>query len=248
MTTRIIILAAGKGTRMQSNVPKALLPFRGRPMIMSLLDAVRASGVDPRPVIVVGHGAENVRSVVGEGYDYVMQEEQRGTGHAVAVTEPLLKGKAEAILVLYADHPLLRRTTIQTIVDEHQKKSPAMTIGTTIVPHFEKPYDPFMQFGRIVRDNHGGIVKITEMIETTEEELRIREVNAAFYCFNAAWLWQHLALLQPNNEKKELFLTDLVGIAVTEGAHIAAVSILDPCEVVGVNTQEQLKKAEQWTL
>lgn len=245
---RVVILAAGKGTRMQSRAPKALLPFRGEPMIALLLRSVRESGVDLRPVIVVGYGADAVRAAAESSYEYVVQDEQRGTGHAVAVIPESIRKSADAFLVLYVDHPLIKPETIQKIAEMHRVEHPMITMATTTVPHFQKPYDAFAQFGRIVRNTKGNIEKIVEVVDASPEELKIREVNGAMYCFDSTWLWQHLPRLQENQHKKELFLTDLIALAVAEGARIATVAVADAREQVGVNTIEQLHDVEEWNI
>lgn len=248
MTIRVVILAAGKGTRMKSELPKALIPFRGKPMVMAVVDAVRRSGIDVHPVVVVGHGADAVRAALGPTYTYVMQNEQRGTGHAVAVAESVLHENADAVLVLYIDNPFLKAETIRTIAKTHRRSNAIITIATATVPHFDPPYDAFAQFGRIVRDGQGKITAIVEASEAIPEMLQNTEVNGALYCFNAAWLWKHLALLQTNNAKGELFLTDCIALAVQEGAPIVTVPIRDAREIVGVNSMEQLHAVEQWQL
>lgn len=233
---------------MQSELPKALISFRGKPMVVAVADAVRESRVDSHPVIVVGHGADAVQSTLGPEYAYVVQNEQRGTGHAVAVTESALRGNVDAVLVLYVDNPLLKAETIRRVAETHRQSHATLTIATAAVPHFNPPYDVFAQFGRIVRDTQGKITAIVEAGEATPEILHTTEVNGALYCFQAEWLWKHLALLQTNNAKGELFLTDCVALAVQEGAPIVTVPIRDPREIVGVNSMEQLHAVEQWQL
>lgn len=240
MKTRLIILAAGNGRRMASEVPKVLIPVGTRPMIGHLLDAVKKSGVDPRPLVVVGKNGEAVRGELGGGVDYVMQEEQLGTGHAVLAAEKLLRGAADAIMVLYGDHPNLRAETIKKIISVHAARVPEITMAITQVPDFEEWRKPLADFGRIVRGSEGEIRAIVEKKDATTDQLVIAELNPSFFCFNAAWLWDNLKKIGNRNAQKEYYLTDLVQIAIDQGKRVETVEV-DPIETLGVNTPEHLE-------
>ncbi len=243
MQTRIIILAAGKGTRMKNaEIPKVLIPFEGKPMIAHLLDAVRHSGVDERPVMVTGYQAELVERTLGNGYDYVRQDAQLGTGHAVQCGEELLAGKADQVMVLYGDHPFVKASTIVKLRKLHEQERCPLSMMTVRVDDFDDWRAPFADFGRVVRDASGKIVAIVEAKDVTLAEKEICEVNPAFFCFDAAWLWPHLKKIRNSNAKGEYYLTDLVGIAIAEGACVASMEI-DPRESVGVNTLAHLELA-----
>ncbi|MFY9462881.1 MAG: NTP transferase domain-containing protein, partial [Candidatus Sungiibacteriota bacterium] len=150
MRTRIIILAAGKGTRMQNaEVPKVLVPFEGKPMIMHLLDAVRLSDMDSKPVIVVGHDAEKVKSALGAGYEYIVQAEQLGTGHAVQCAEKLLAGKTDQVIILYGDHPLVKASTIINLRKLHEQQHCPLSMMTVRIDDFDDWRAPFADFSRI---------------------------------------------------------------------------------------------------
>ncbi|RJQ28457.1 hypothetical protein C4571_03740 [Candidatus Parcubacteria bacterium] len=244
MHTRVVVLAAGKGTRMNSHLQKVLLPFKGKPMIQRLVDAIVASGIDPRPLIIVGQQREEVQKTLGNQCEYVVQEEQLGTGHAVRCAEKALKGKADAIIVLYGDHPFVKAETVKKLYDLHKKQGCPLTMMTTEVEDFKEWRAPFYDFGRVIRDEKGMIRKVMERKDASPEELEIREVNPAFLCFDAEWLWQNLTKLRNNNAKKEYYLTDLVQIAIDEGACIASMNI-DPAESIGVNTPEHLSVAKE---
>ena len=239
MNTRVIVLAAGKGTRMQSDIPKVLVPLDGRPMIQYLLDAIRVSGADQRPVLVVGHHADVLRSTLGNSYDYVYQKEQLGTGHAVQCAESLLAGTTDNIIVLYGDHPFVGADTIAKLKTLHEREGCALSMMTSIVEDFNEWRVPFGDFGRIVRDAQGRIVSIVEAKDATSAERNIREVNPAFFAFKAPWLWENLKKLKSDNAKGEYYLTDLVHIAITGGECLASMPI-DPTESIGVNTPEHL--------
>ena len=240
MRTRIIILAAGKGTRMNhTDIPKVLIPFEGKPMIRHLLDTVKESGVDGRPIIVTGYQAELVEKTLGDAYDYVRQAEQRGTGHAVQCAEKLLAGKADQILVLYGDHPFVKASTITALRALHERERCPLSLMTVRVEDFDGWRAPFADFSRIIRDDRGRIVADVQVRDVTPEQLAIRELNPAFFCFDAAWLWPHLRLITDHNAKTEYYLTDLVRMAIDEDACVASMEI-EPRESIGLNTPGHL--------
>ena len=230
-----MILAAGQGTRMRSKRPKVLHPVAGEPMIKHVVRAL--SGLNPhRLVVVVGYGAEEVRQALGDGYLYVEQEEQLGTGHALLRARQLLEGKGDTILVLFGDHPLITTKTLRHILDEHEKEEAVITILT-----FHPP-DP-TGYGRIRRDRAGQLVGIIEEATASEEEKRIREVNDGALCFREGWLWPHLEKIEPG-DKGEYYLTDLLALAVEEGERVLALSPEDEEEALGVNSRIDLARAE----
>ncbi len=240
MSTRIVILAAGKGKRMVSELPKVLIPLRGKPILIRLLESVRASGVDPQPVVVVGRdNGEAIKAAAGPDYEYVVQEEQLGTGHAVQAAEPLLKGQAGAVMVLYGDHPLLSAATIRALDEAHRRSGAVLTMMTTSVESFDDWQAVFKDFGRVIRDAGGKIARIVERKDASPEELQIREVNPSFFCFDVGWLWENLGKLKNNNNQHEFYLTDLVKMAMDEGHPIDSIQV-GAGESIGVNTPEQL--------
>ena len=244
MDTRVIVLAAGRGTRMQSEIPKVLVRLNGQSMIHHLLDAIRASGVDVRPVLVVGHDADLLQSSLGTGYEYVHQKEQLGTGHAVQCAEPLLSGRAKNVIVLYGDHPFVRPETIADLYALHERQGRVLSMMTTTVEDFEGWRAPFADFGRVIRDASGAIMEIVEAKDATGDQRLIREVNPSFFCFNAPWLWDNLKQVNNHNAKREYYLTDLVRIAIDQGERIASMDI-NPLESIGINTPVHLELARQ---
>ena len=232
----VVILAAGKGTRMKSDIPKVLHPLAGRPMIAYGLElAARVS--DAPPVVVVGHQADRVKEVVGEGVRFVVQKEQLGTGHAVMQTEPVLKERFAHVLVYAADMPLLTYNTLARLIATHEARHATITMLSVIAD------DP-RGFGRVVRDAEGRPVGIVEEVEATAEQKAIRELNAGVYCFDAAWLWPSMKQLKPSARKGEYYLTDLIGLAVREGRRVEVLVTENPEEVLGVNTRVHLAEAE----
>ena len=184
MKTTAIVLAAGRSTRMNSKKPKVLHPLLGRPMAFYALEAAgQASGA--KPVAIIGHAAEMVRQALGDMAEYVIQEPQLGTGHAVQQAESLLKGHSEYILVTTADMPLLTGETLKMLVQAQQAHSGPLTLLTATTQDARG-------FGRVLRDAAGRVQAIIEEAHATPQQLAIRELNTSVYCFSAEWLWQAL--------------------------------------------------------
>ena len=238
MKTQIIILAAGHGKRMNSELPKALTSLHGKPFIQHVLDAVSSSGVCEHPIIVIGQKGDQVRDTLGASYLYAVQEQQLGTGHAVMISEQIAKD-ASSVLILYADHPLVSSSTIKNLVSTLEGKDAVLAMATALVPDFNDWRSAFSSFGKFVRDENGNIKKIVEVKDATQEELKIKEVNPAYMCFDAKWMWEHLHMLKNENAQGEYYLTDLVGMAFTENQKIETI-LIDPKEALGVNTKDQL--------
>ncbi len=235
MKLSAVILAAGQGTRMKSSLPKVLHPLLGKPMAWYVSQVAREV-TRSRPVMVVGHGAEQVQEALGEQAEYVLQQPQLGTGHAVRQAEPLLAGRTDLLLVTYADMPLLSAQTIGALVEKAQAHDGPISMLTVTVSEARG-------FGRILRSPGGQVSGIIEEAQATPEQLDIHELNPGVYCFRAAWLWEALERLQLS-PKGEYYLTDLVGMAVAEGATIATLNVEDPSEVIGINTRVHLAQAE----
>lgn len=234
----VIILAAGQGKRMNSELPKVLHPLAGRPMIQYVLDAARALNPS-RLVVVVGHGGEQVRAALDPNLVFVKQTRRLGTGHAVMQAQAVLDDYHH-ILVLYGDMPLLQPVTLQSLWSRYQEGNSPLCM---LIVTDENPRG----FGRVIRDQAGRVQAIVEEAECTPEQLAIRELNAGVYCFEAGWLWSHLPHLPLHADKGdegEYFLTDLVGTAVAQGFDIPYLIIDDPSEALGVNDPEHLAEAE----
>jgi bifunctional UDP-N-acetylglucosamine pyrophosphorylase/glucosamine-1-phosphate N-acetyltransferase len=220
---------------MKSSLPKVLHPVAGKPMIVHSLEAARTVS-QVKPVLVVGVGAGQVRSTLGDQVNYAVQEEQLGTGHAVLQAQSLLAGKTDLVLVTYADMPLLKTETLRGLIQHHHEIHPTITILTVIK-------DNPRGFGRVVRDADNTVLAIVEEPDATPEQLEIRELNAGVYCFDANWLWAHLEDI-PLSAKGEYYLTNLVKIAVAGGGRIQAMTSKDPDEVLGVNSRVHLAEVE----
>lgn len=237
MSQRItpVILAAGYGKRMKSNLPKVLHPLAGLPIIHHVLRAVRAVTTEP-PVVVIGHGADQVRQAIGNGVRFAYQAEQLGTAHALQMAEPLLDGQTDLILVVTGDMPLLTPTTFRRLIALQSNNSGPLSLVTLIS---ENSYG----FGRILRGPEGHVQGIVEEAQATPEQLAIRELNASVYCFRADWIWNALRRV-PLSPKGEYYLTDVVGIAAQDGLHVQALVLDDPQEALGINTRAHLAEAE----
>lgn len=242
--TQIIILAGGKGKRMNQEIPKALVPFHGQPMVDYLVNAVAHSGVCGKPILVVGYQKEAVMNHVGDKAIYAVQEEQLGTGHAVKITESYIDADTENVLVLYGDAPAVTGAMIANLDATHKVSGNVLTMATVTVPSYEDWYQVFYApFSRIVRGDNGKIERSVEFKDATEEEKKIKEVNPCYFCFDKKWLFENLAKIKNENSQGEYYLTDLVKLAVESGG-IASVSI-SPEEALGVNSIEELERLEK---
>lgn len=236
MKITAILLAAGQGTRMKSSLPKVLHPVVGKPMLWHALRAIQQSTTE-KPVVVVGHGADEVKAWLGESAQTVLQEPQLGTGHAVMQAESLLKGKTDLVVVCYADMPLLRGETLQQLVETQKKNSGPISMLTVVAD------DP-RGFGRIIRKTDGSVEAIVEEYVATPEQLQVKELNVGGYCFDANWLWDALHRIPKNPKKGEYYLTDAVELATQDGLSVQATVMDDLEETIGVNTRIHLAEVE----
>ena len=236
MSVASILLAAGQGTRMRSKLPKVLHPIAGKPMVWHALRAVRDL-VDLPPVVVVGYGAERVKAAVGDVADFALQEERLGTGHAVSAAREKLDGRAEVILVTFADMPLLRQESLAALLDLHKNSGSPVTMTSFMG-------DEARGFGRVVRNDAGHVTAIVEQAVATPEQLAIREYNVSAYCFDEPWLWHALERI-PLSPKGEYYLTDVVGLAVEDGYPVESLVLVDPDEAIGPNNKIHLAAAEK---
>ena len=244
MEKQIIILAAGKGKRMKSDLPKVLCPINGRPMITYLIKTIESLKLSKDPIIVVGYQAQKVKDALGDAYNYVTQKEQLGTGHAVACAEVALKDFKGEILILYGDMPLVSADTIKKIFDKHEESRAILTMATTKVADFNDWRAGFSSFSRVLRNKDNEITSIREAVDCSPAELKITEVNPSYFCFDSEWLWKNIKDLKTDNKQRELYLTDLIQIAFDQKLAINSIMI-DAYECLGVNTPEQLALVEK---
>ena len=228
----VVILAAGKGTRMKSRLAKVLHPLEGRPMLGYSLSAAEALGPE-RLVVVIGRDADQVREQFAGRATFVLQDEQRGTGHAVMMAREALADFAGEVLILYGDTPVLRAETLQRMVDVKRDSGADLVMLTA---HVAVP-------GIVVRDDAGRVARIVEDTDATPEERMIEERNTGVYLLSSELLWDALGKIDDQNEQGELYLTAIVEISVASGRRIEALMLEDSDEAIGVNTRVELAAA-----
>lgn len=233
-----IVMAAGKGTRMGSMLPKVLIHVCGRPMLDYVLDALQAAAVD-QVVVVVGYQADLVRAAAGgrPQVSFALQAEQLGTGHAVMMCRDQLAAHDGPVLVVAGDSPLMQAESLRILLQAFDKDRPACILGTG------RKDDP-TGLGRVVRDAAGNFAKIVEEKDTTPEEKQITEVNLSCYVFNSRDLLQALEQIRPDNAQGEFYLTDCPGVLKAAGKDVRALCVLQPCEALSINTPSDLAAVE----
>ncbi len=233
-----VVLAAGQGTRMKSDLPKVLCPVLGRPMIDYVLDALVAAGVE-RVIAVVGYRADDVKAALADRKNvaYAVQTERLGTGHAVKMARGHLSEHEGPVVVVAGDSPMLQRQSVASLLDHFYGVRPACLLGTLLKD------DP-RGLGRIVRDERGEFQGIVEEKDATLPQRQIKEVNMSTYVFDCRELLHSLDLLKNDNRQGEFYLTDCPGILQREGKLVQALPILQPCEALSINTPEELTTVE----
>lgn len=229
-----VILAAGKGTRMDSDLPKVVHDVAGRPMLRWVVDAVREVGASPI-VIVVGHRHELVRELFEDEDDirFALQEEQLGTAHAVDCARENLEGFEGDVLVVCGDGPLIQKETLLTLIGTHRSAQAAMTLATAIVD------DP-TGYGRIARNREKQFRAIVEEKNATEEEKSLHEINPSLYCFDRDAMFDTLDRIEPDSVSGEYYLTDAPALLKDSGQRIEIVAAMPPEDVLSINTPQQL--------
>ena len=230
-----VVLAAGKGKRMHSDLPKVLHLLCGQPLILYVFDALHHAGI-PSSIVVVGQGDDRVCEVVGPQARYVEQPEPRGTGHAVMTALPLLPQDGTPVLVLYGDTPLLTAETIHALLALHRTSGSAATLLSAQVP------DP-TGYGRVIRDHDGRVRKIVEEADCSDEERQIKEINAGAYVFHHEAIREALRALAPDNAQGEYYITDTIGWLLARGHQVSAL-VARGEDTVGVNSRQELAAAE----
>jgi len=238
--THVLILAAGLGTRMRSRKAKVLHRAGGLPLIEHVVRTALELAPPERVTVVVGHQADEVRRAVARyGVRFVLQLEQRGTGHAVMAARDALAGAGGLLLVLYGDCPLLRAETLRQLVGVHTRSAAAATLITTVLD------DP-TGYGRILADSDGNVAAIVEEKAATAEQRAIREINSGIYCFEAEPLWKHLGEIGADNPAGEFYLTDIIAIFRRHGYSVRAFRLADSHQVLGINNRIELAAADRF--
>jgi len=232
-----LIMAAGKGTRMKSDLPKVLHRLNGRPMVHYVIELAKRLN-SQRTILIIGHKHELVEQACADmDVEFVIQSPQLGTGHAVQMTAPLLKDYPGDALVLSGDVPLLREETLQSLINVHQTSRATATLLTA---ELEDPTG----YGRIIRDKTGFVTKIVEHKDASPVELTVREINVGIYIFKAPDLFTALKQVKNDNAQGEYYLPDVISIFIAGGKKVNAVKTANFDETRGINTVAQLKEAE----
>jgi len=231
-------MAAGKGTRMKSELPKVLVPVCGRPMLEYVLDALADAGI-AQTVVVVGYRADDVRATVGHrpNIAFALQAEQRGTGHAVMSAREYLAGHNGAVLVVAGDSPMMQSRSLRKLIDEYNRSRPACLLGTATKS------DPH-GLGRVVRDSSGKFTGIVEEKDATDEQRKITEVNLSCYVFHGPDLLRSLDEIRSDNAQGEYYITDCPGLLLAAGKDVRALNVLEGCESLSINNMDELAVVE----
>lgn len=237
MQINAIVLAAGQGTRMKSKYHKVLHPVCGKPMILHLLDAQKAAGIQRR-IVVIGSLGEQVQAALQNEVEFVWQNEQLGTGHAVMQATPLLEGQEGITLVCNGDTPLISAETISNMIQLHKEKNAALTVLTGIV---ENPFG----YGRIIRTEDGSVLKIVEEKDASDEIKSIREINSGTYCFDTKSLSEALTHISNDNSQGEYYITDCLELIRRKGKQVEAYAAPNANEILNINDRVQLAAVEK---
>lgn len=239
MNLAILVLAAGKGTRMESDLPKVLHPLRGKSLLAHVLTA--ASTLLPnRLIAIVGHQADLVKAEISPAFpavEFVLQSEMKGTGHAVMQAESVLQDFDGDIVVTCGDAPLLTAGTLQDLVERRRQSDAAASM---LVGRLDNPGS----YGRVVMQEGGTVAEIVEAKDASPEVLALPTVNAGTYCFRSADLWAQLAKIGNNNKSGEYYLTDVVGLLTQAGEKVVGI-LIEEREMTGINTKAELAALEQ---
>lgn len=236
MKIMAIVLAAGQGKRMKSKLYKVLHHVSGKPMVGHVLDTVKAASSE-RTVVIVGHGADMVKSYLGDQAEYVLQEQQLGTGHAVRQAESLIGQEEGTTIVICGDTPLVRAETVREMLELHVSSGAAATVLTA---SFDNPTG----YGRVIRGGSGAVECIVEQKDCSQEEAAVQEINTGTYCFDNRKLFAALAEVKSDNSQGEYYLTDVIGIFKQAGELVQAYCTTDLAEAIGVNDRVALAEAE----
>jgi len=234
----VIVLAAGKGKRMKSELPKVLHPILGRPMLNYVLDAVMQISPE-RIIVVVGYGADKIKETLSSiKVKYALQSKQLGTGHAVRCAKGAFRDYNGKILIVNGDFPLIRSETLKGFVENHKKTNTGISLLTAFLDSPEG-------YGRVVRNGKGDVIRIVEEKDATPKEKMIKEINSGAYCVESSFLWDIIGKIGSKNEQKEYYLPDIVNIATQSGKKISGFIVPDGEEVLGVNNREELARVEE---
>lgn len=237
MKLTAVVLAAGKGTRMKSDLPKVLFPLAGKPMLQYIIDTLEEVGIE-QIVVVAGYGSQEVQQAVSGNLTWVQQHPQLGTGHALAQAEPVLSHYTGDVLVVCGDTPLLGSATIKQLIVHHQNSCADATILTAI---FANP----AHYGRVIRNPSGEVAGIVEYKDATPEQLAVDEINSGTFCFRWPEAQKQLATLDADNAQGEYYLTDVIGLLASQGRVVESSVVKDNREIIGINDRVRLAEVDK---
>ena len=232
--TRAIVMAAGKGTRMKSSVPKVLLKIKDKTMIESVVSALTVPPVEQVALIVNPTTQDAIKKVLKDKVNYITQYEQKGTGHAVMCAESWLNNFTGSVLVFVGDAPFITQDMVTQLIETHNENKNTCTMFSAVFEN-EIPV-----YGRIIRDRNGKLVKIIEEKDATEEQKKVREVNTSHYCFDCQKLYSALKKTSDQNAQNEYYLSDVIEIFLNENEKVEAIPVKHPFFTYGINTLEEL--------
>ncbi len=232
-----LVLAAGKGTRMRSILPKPLVPFFGTPIVSHIIQAFHQSGVEVVH-LVVGHEADLVRNTIGNQVGYIDQKEQKGTAHAVLQAKEVVDWKGKNIFVFVGDSPLISPESIRALGEAHEQGGAACTFLTA---HF----DIDLPYARVIKDDGGNVLACVEELDATDDQKKIRELLSSHFIFNADLLFEYLPQITPHPKNGEYYLTDIIQLFLKNNLKVNTFHIEDYRQLVGLNTPEEIVWAEQ---
>ncbi len=237
MPTIGIILAAGKGTRMKSNIPKPVVPLNGKPLVKYIIESLQKADIQ-KVALVVGYKAEVVKETLGDKFIYIEQKEQKGTGHAIMQAKDVIEWRGKNVLVFVGDSPLIKARTIRKLLDHHIKTKADCTFLTS-------DFKMDLPYGRVVRDAKGNLLKCVEEKNANEEELKIRELLSSHFVFKGDSLFKFIHDLKPDPDNNEYYLTEILEIFIKNGLQVETLIIDNYEELVGLNSPEDLAWAEK---
>jgi bifunctional N-acetylglucosamine-1-phosphate-uridyltransferase/glucosamine-1-phosphate-acetyltransferase GlmU-like protein len=232
-----VILAAGKGTRMRSEIPKPIVSLNKRPIVEYIIDAFKSAGIN-NIVLVVGYKSELVKDVLGRGYTYIEQKEQKGTAHAMMQVRDKISWQGRNIFIFVGDSPLITKDTIDKLLKYHESEQADLTFLTT-------DFDIKLPYARVIKDGNGNLMKCVEEKNASIEELKVRELLSSHFIFKADSLFLYLDEIKPDPDNGEYYLTDIIGVFLNYRLKVKTLKIKGYEELVGLNTPEDVVWAEE---
>jgi len=233
-----LILAAGKGTRMRSNLPKPVVPFNHKPIVAHIVDAFKEAGLE-KIFLVTGYEADVVQSTIGSSVQYINQQEQKGTGHAVMQARDKIDWQHNNVFVFVGDSPLIKAETIKRLEQHHMESNASCTFLTSLFP-IKLPY------ARVIKNDKGVLIGCVEEKNATQEQLEIKELLTSHFIFKGVDLFNSLDKIKPDKDNGEFYLTDIIEIMLSENKKVETVCIEEYAELTGLNTPEDIQWAEQF--